>query len=89
MENIENEDSEDEFEDSNTAQLPQKVDAFLVYINDLYFDGELNIIDKRMFKKEMMGENLDEFDDDEENDNGKAEKSNPATSRRRVVFSSD
>ena len=88
MENIENEDSEDEFEDSNTAQLPSKVDAFLVYINDLYFDGELNIIDKRMFKKDMMGEDLDEFDE-EENDNGAAEKSNPATSRRRVVFSSD
>ena len=84
MENIENEDSEDEFEDSNMAQLPQKVDAFLVYINDLYFDGELNIIDKRMFKKEIMGEDLDE----EENDNG-VEKSNLATSRRRVVFSSD
>ena len=45
------------------------------------------MIDKRMFKKDMMGEDLDEFDD-EENDNG-AEKSNPATSRKRVVFSSD
>ena len=88
-EDIENEDSEDEFEDSNTTQLPQKVDAFLVYINDLYFDGELNMIDKRMFKKDMMGEDLDEFDDEENDDNEGKEKSNPAVSRRRVVFSSD
>ncbi len=35
----------------------------------------------------MMGEHLDEFDD-EESDN-EAEKSNPAASRKRVVFSSD
>ena len=44
------------------------------------------MIDKRMFKKDMMGEDLD----DEENDDNEAkEKSNPITSRRRVVFSSD
>ena len=85
-ENIENEDSEGEFEDSNTTQLPQKIDEFLVYINDLYFDGELNMIDKRMFK---MGEDLDEFHNDENDDNQAKEKSNPVTSRRRVVFSSD
>ena len=85
-ENIENEYSEDEFEDSNTTQLPRKIDAFLVYINDLYFDGELNMIDKRMFK---MGEDLDEFHNDENDDNQAKEKSNPVNSRRRVVFSSD
>ena len=57
-----------------------------MYINDLYFDGELNMIDKRMFK---MGEDLDEFHNDENDDNQAKEKSNPVNSRRRVVFSSD
>ena len=45
-----------------------------------------------MFKKDMMREDLDEFDEfnDEEHDANEAkEKSNPVTSRRRVVFSSD
>ena len=61
----------------------------MVYINDLYFDGELNMIDKRMFKKDMMGEDLDEYDNEENDENETKEKSNPVTSRRRVVFSSD
>ena len=61
----------------------------MVYINDLYFDGELNMIDKRMLKKDMMREDLDEFDDEEHDANEAKEKSNPVNSRRRVVFSSD
>ena len=49
----------------------------------------MNIIDKRMFKKDIMGEDINEFDDEENDDNEAKEKSNPTTSRRRVVFSSD
>ena len=40
--------------DSNVIELPKKVDAFLVYINDMYFDGELDIEGKRMFREELM-----------------------------------
>ena len=47
------------------------------------------MIDKRMLKKDMMREDLDEFDDEEHDANEAKEKSNPVTSRRRVVFSSD
>ena len=30
-------------EDENVASLPKKVDAFLRYINDLYFEGQVSI----------------------------------------------
>ena len=47
------------------------------------------MIDKRMFKRDMNKEDLDEFDDEEHDANEAKEKSNPVSSRRRVVFSSD
>ena len=40
-------------ENLNVASLPQKVDAFLRYINDLYFEGQLDPESKDLFAKDF------------------------------------
>ena len=69
----EEENSTDEDNDSNVVQLPQKVDAFLVYVNDMYFDGQLDIESKQVFKRNMHKEDIE----------------NEETSPSRVIFSSN
>ena len=54
-------DDGDDENDSNVVELPKKVDAFLVYINDMYFDGELDIEGKRMFREELMDNGEGDF----------------------------
>lgn len=43
--------SEDEDQDSNTAQLTEKVDTFLEYINDVYFDGQMEVNSKSIYQE--------------------------------------
>jgi len=43
-------------EDENVASLPKKVDAFLRYINDLYFEGQIDPESKGIFSKDLDGE---------------------------------
>ena len=45
--------SDDENQDENVAGLPEKVDSFLVYINDMYFDGQLDITSKNALKQDL------------------------------------
>ena len=47
-----------EEKDSNVEELPGKVDAFVNYINDLYFDGSLDVQTKDILKEDMKGEGL-------------------------------
>lgn len=49
---------EEESLDPNTVKLPEKMDSFLAFINDLYLDGELDIWDK----------NYDDDDSDNEHE---------------------
>ena len=47
-------------EDENVASLPKKVDAFLRYIDDLYFDGQMDPESKGFFAKNVDGEKATE-----------------------------
>lgn len=42
------------------ASLPKKVDAFLRYINDLYFEGQMDPDSKGFFSKDLDGEKASE-----------------------------
>ena len=56
----ESDSNESEDEDENVAQLPEKVDSFLVYINDMYFDGQLDISTKNVLKQDLNAEENEE-----------------------------
>ena len=42
----------DEEYDQNAAQLPDKVDEFLDFINNMYFDGEMDTKSKGVLKQD-------------------------------------
>ena len=48
----EEEESDDECYDHNAAQLPDKVDEFLDFINNMYFDGQMDTTNKSVLLKE-------------------------------------
>ena len=50
-ENDETEESDEEY-DQNAAQLPEKVDEFLDFINNMYFDGEMDTKSKGILKQD-------------------------------------
>ena len=50
---------DDDNPDENARELPNKVDKFVQYINDHYFDGQLNAGGKDIFKKGMDKDGAD------------------------------
>eukprot|EP00094_Tigriopus_californicus_P011733 TCALIF_11336-PA protein Name:"Similar to lov-1 Location of vulva defective 1 (Caenorhabditis elegans)" AED:0.02 eAED:0.02 QI:96/0.94/0.83/1/0.71/0.80/36/119/3138 len=74
---------DEEGADKNVTELPQKVELFLNYINDVYFQGELDTESKHLLKKEL---GKGEDNDIEPNDQlvyGSNEA--PICNRRRIV----
>ena len=53
----------DDDKDPNVVELPQKVDQFVEYINQTYFDGHLNVNDAEMLKKGIGGGDDDDGDE--------------------------
>jgi len=65
------------------ASLPKKVDAFLRYINDLYFDGQMDPESKDFLTKDLgRGEEKVIFNSDDST--GKSVRN-----RRKPVFSTE
>ena len=72
-------------ENENVASLPQKVDAFLRYINDLYFEGQMDPESKNVFAKDFAEkEKVEKVIFNSEDSTGKAVRM-----RRKPVFSSE
>lgn len=46
--------SENEEVDPNVEELPEKVDLFVNYINNVYFNGNLDMESKQMFKQQHI-----------------------------------
>lgn len=74
---------EDEDADKNVTELPQKVELFLNYINDVYFQGELDTETKHMLKKELGDE---EDIKTENNDQAVFNSDDTPSNRRKIVI---
>ena len=69
---IESEEESEDDCDENVTQLPEKIDSFLTYINDTYFDGDLDFKNKEILTEEAKELNLPRIIFNSDNDSGKS-----------------
>ena len=80
LENSDDSDESDEEEyDQNASMLPEKVDEFLDFINNMYFDGEMDNTGKGILKGESNGHPIPRIIYSSDNETG----TSPKLARRR------
>ena len=80
MENNNDSDESDEEEyDQNASMLPEKVDEFLDFINNMYFDGEMDNTGKGILKGKSNGHPIPRIIYSSDNETG----TSPKLARRR------
>ena len=68
-----------ELENSDASMLPEKVDEFLDFINNMYFDGEMDNTGKGILKGESNGHPIPRIIYSSDNETG----TSPKLARRR------
>jgi hypothetical protein len=75
--------------DINVANLPEKIDNFLVYINDMYFEGQLDLRNKGVLRDQLVPNPNDQSENNDQPPPRIVFNSDDSPVRQRRIYRSD
>jgi hypothetical protein len=75
--------------DANVANFPEKIDNLLVYINDTYFEGQLDLQNKGILREDELQANQNDQSENNEENLQFVFNSDEGPARQRHIYRSD